>query len=107
MSLKAIGGFGGNLSYKKISKTLSQLSNSGRFQQLTLIQQYVTDSHGWLDEEGEYEGVEEIKMVRVTFEDANLVNMLDDEVETIGYLARHTYGTDGVYQAGAAYPGGL
>lgn len=66
---------------------------------------YSPDPRGWIDEEGEPTDTEEIKCVRVTFEDANMVNMLDDEHETIGMLAQHTYQTNGVYRDGASFPG--
>ena len=65
---------------------------------------YEPDPKGWLDDEGEETGTEELKCVRVAFEEANMANMLDDGHETIGTLAMSTYQTDGVYREGAAYP---
>ncbi|RDL30177.1 uncharacterized protein BP5553_10455 [Venustampulla echinocandica] len=66
--------------------------------------EYVLDRKGWLDEDGNDTGVEELKVVRLKFEDAHTVNMLDDEHETIAFLAQETYQTDGVYKEGAIYP---
>jgi hypothetical protein len=66
--------------------------------------QYTTDPKGWLDEQGDYTDTEELKMVRVTFEYTNTANMLDDGNETIGFMAQHTYQTDGVFNVEAAYP---
>jgi hypothetical protein len=66
--------------------------------------EYVLDPKGWIDENGEETAEEELKVVRVTFEDANLANMLDDDHEVIGSLAENTYQTNGVYKEGARYP---
>lgn len=67
--------------------------------------EYVLDSNGWINQEtGEDTGADELKVVRVTFEDANMANMLDDGHETIGTLAQSTYQTNGVFREGAAYP---
>jgi len=63
-------------------------------------EEYALDPEGWIDDEAEHTGVEEIKVVRVTFENANFTNMLDDGHETIGFLARLTYGANGVFSEG-------
>ena len=65
--------------------------------------EYLSDPKGWLNEEAEYTGMEELKVVRVTFEDANMANMLGDGHETIGFMARHTHQMDGVFKDTALY----
>jgi len=67
------------------------------------MEQYTTDPNGWLSSEGKDEDVDEIKVVRLRFEDANAVNMIDDMVEDMTYLAQHTFMTNGVYMMGAEY----
>lgn len=76
----------------------------GRERKFNKHDTYIIDPQGWLDSEGNDTGEEELKSVRVKFEDANLANMLADRQETIGTLAMETFQTDGVYTAGASYP---
>lgn len=66
--------------------------------------EYVPDPKGWLDGQGEETGVEELKVVRVKFEEANIVDTLEVGQIDIGLLAMSTYQTDGVHVEGAQYP---
>lgn len=58
--------------------------------------EYVLDPKGWYGDGGG----EEVKVVRVRFEDASFAN----GHEAIGFLAMYTYGIDGVFKEGAHYP---
>lgn len=69
--------------------------------------EYVPDPEAWAEEADKY--AEEIKAVRVRFEDAHMANMLDDGHEDMWFLASFTYQTDGVYKEGMeyTYPGSV
>jgi len=67
-------------------------------------EEYVLHPNGWIDREtGEDTGTEELKAVRVRFEDANQAYTLKAREESVGKLARFTYQTNGVYTNGPSY----
>jgi len=60
--------------------------------------------NGWIDREtGEDVGVQELKAVRVKFEDMGLAYKLNALEESVGELARFTYNTNGVFMSGPEY----
>lgn len=67
-------------------------------------EEYVLHRNGWIDREtGEDVGVQELKAVRVKFEDMGLAYKLNALEESVGELARFTYNTNGVFMSGPEY----
>jgi len=54
-----------------------------RERKFTRYEEYVLEPKGWLDE-GDYTSSEELRVVRIMFEDANMANMRDDGHELLG-----------------------
>jgi hypothetical protein len=67
-------------------------------------EEYVLHRNGWIDREtGKDVGVEELKAVRIRFENMGQAYKLNAREECVGELARSTYNTNEVFMSGPEY----